>query len=400
LILEQEEAADMGFFKKIFKGIKKVFKKIGKGIKSAFKSIGKFMGKIGIIGQIGLALVLPGVGQVLSGMLVGTTPGVVGGLAGTLQGMGAVGQAASSFIQGAVKIASNTGKFFSSITDGVAQVVGDTIGAAAKNLGITTDSFIGKGLNNIGINVDESGWGKIFTNAQESFGNITEAGRSIFDVSQPVGDPTATALAQDQMGNISQVSEGLQGQIEGGMTTPDIPAPVVEQPSLLTPEMPRPVVTTTTSGPPTVLESIQAGSYTTDATGTIVPKSSIQAEKSLLDKASEFVTGRDFETNVELGRAGVGDVIAGAPKEVAKGVLSQGMQALGLEDELQYNVVQNTFAPPALDMGSMTSIGQELSMGQPEQFFTAYRGEMASNPYGATANFFNIYPEYMQRALG
>jgi hypothetical protein len=47
----------------------------------------------------------------------------------------------------------------------------------------------------------------------------------------------------------------------------------------------------------------------------------------------------------------------------------------------------------------MTSIGQDLSMGQPDQFFSAYRGEMASNPYGATANFFNIYPEYMQRAL-
>src|SRR5210317_325045 len=123
----------MGFFKKIFKGIKKVIKKIGKGIKSAFKKIGKFMGKIGIIGQIGLALILPGVGQMLSGLLVGTGS-TVGGLAGALQGMGAVGQAASSFIQGAVKIASNTSKFFSSITDGVTNVIGETIGAVANKV--------------------------------------------------------------------------------------------------------------------------------------------------------------------------------------------------------------------------------------------------------------------------
>ena len=34
----------MGFFSKIFKGVKKVFKKIGKGIKSAFAKVGKFMG--------------------------------------------------------------------------------------------------------------------------------------------------------------------------------------------------------------------------------------------------------------------------------------------------------------------------------------------------------------------
>lgn len=390
----------MGFLKKIFKGVKKVFKKIGKGIKSAFKSIGKFMGKIGIIGQIGLALVLPGVGQILSGMLIGTTPGVVGGLAGSLQGMGAVGQAASSFIQGAVKVASNTGKFFSSITDGVTQIVGDTIGAAAKNLGITTDSFIGQGLNKIGINVDESGWGKIFTNAQESFGNITKAGRSIFDISQPVGDPTATALAQDQMGNITEVSEGLQGQIEGGMTTPDVSVPTVEQPSLLTPKTPRPVVTTTTSAPPTVLESIQAGSYTTDATGAIVPKSAVTPEKSFLDKASEFVTGRDIETNVKVAREGVAGVFTDAPQAVAEGVLSKGMQAIGLEDVPEYQYNQYAIAVPALDMGSTTSIGEELNTGQPEQFFSAYRGQMASNAYGATANFFNIYPEYMQRALG
>ena len=38
----------MGFFSKVWKGVKKTFKKIGKGIKKAFKSVGKFMGKIGI----------------------------------------------------------------------------------------------------------------------------------------------------------------------------------------------------------------------------------------------------------------------------------------------------------------------------------------------------------------
>ena len=42
----------MGFFKKIFKGVKKVFKKIGRGIKKVAGKIGKFMNKIGIVGQI------------------------------------------------------------------------------------------------------------------------------------------------------------------------------------------------------------------------------------------------------------------------------------------------------------------------------------------------------------
>ena len=55
----------MGFFSKIFKGIKKGFKKIGKGIKSAFKSFGKFMGKIGILGQVAMMFILPAIGGAL-----------------------------------------------------------------------------------------------------------------------------------------------------------------------------------------------------------------------------------------------------------------------------------------------------------------------------------------------
>ena len=34
----------MGFFSKVFKGVKKVFKKIGKGIKKVATKVGKFMG--------------------------------------------------------------------------------------------------------------------------------------------------------------------------------------------------------------------------------------------------------------------------------------------------------------------------------------------------------------------
>ncbi len=51
--------------KKAFKGFKKVFKKIGKGIKKAFNKIGKWTGKLGILGQIGLSLILPGIEQPL-----------------------------------------------------------------------------------------------------------------------------------------------------------------------------------------------------------------------------------------------------------------------------------------------------------------------------------------------
>ena len=60
----------MGFFKKIFKGVKKVFKKIGRGIKKVVKGVGKFMNKIGIVGQIAL-MFIPGIGPMLSTMFKG-----------------------------------------------------------------------------------------------------------------------------------------------------------------------------------------------------------------------------------------------------------------------------------------------------------------------------------------
>ena len=60
----------MGFFSKIWKGVKKTFKKIGRGIKKAFKSFGKFMGKIGIVGQIAMMFILPGIGNAMMGTLL------------------------------------------------------------------------------------------------------------------------------------------------------------------------------------------------------------------------------------------------------------------------------------------------------------------------------------------
>ena len=52
----------MGFFKKLFRGVKKVFKKVGKGIKKVVGKVGKFMNKIGIVGQIAMSFLLPGIG--------------------------------------------------------------------------------------------------------------------------------------------------------------------------------------------------------------------------------------------------------------------------------------------------------------------------------------------------
>tara|TARA_R100000988_G_scaffold103764_1_gene84852 strand:+ start:551 stop:1690 length:1140 start_codon:yes stop_codon:yes gene_type:complete len=107
------------YLKKIGKGIKKVVKKIGRGIKKVAKGLSKAFGKLGVLGQIGL-MFIPGVGQILSGML-----GTIGQGAATFitNTFGAVGTAAVNgfkAIIGGVKAASGAmNKVFSSVTDAV-----------------------------------------------------------------------------------------------------------------------------------------------------------------------------------------------------------------------------------------------------------------------------------------
>ena len=59
----------MGFFSKVWKGVKKGFKKLFMPIKSVFKTVGKFMNKIGIVGQIAMMFIpIPGLGALMSSM--------------------------------------------------------------------------------------------------------------------------------------------------------------------------------------------------------------------------------------------------------------------------------------------------------------------------------------------
>ena len=46
----------MGFFSKLWKGIKKTVKKIAKPIAKLFAPVNKFFGKFGVLGQIGLMI--------------------------------------------------------------------------------------------------------------------------------------------------------------------------------------------------------------------------------------------------------------------------------------------------------------------------------------------------------
>ena len=63
-------------FKKIFSGVAKVFRKIGRGIKKVVKKVGKFVGKLGIVGQLGMFMLMPHIGSWIWKGMLKMAPGV------------------------------------------------------------------------------------------------------------------------------------------------------------------------------------------------------------------------------------------------------------------------------------------------------------------------------------
>ena len=130
----------MGFFKKVFKKVKKGFKSIGKGIKSAFKKIGKFMGKIGIVGQ--LALMFTPVGAMMGNLFAGIG-NVAGqafrGVTGALAQGGKIAQAAGKVLEAGGSFAKAGHSAFKTVTDGVTTFIREFSGAALNQMGLTNN---------------------------------------------------------------------------------------------------------------------------------------------------------------------------------------------------------------------------------------------------------------------
>tara|TARA_A100000172_G_scaffold27954_2_gene16461 strand:+ start:2907 stop:4073 length:1167 start_codon:yes stop_codon:yes gene_type:complete len=113
----------MGFFSKIFKGVKKVFKKIGKGIKKVATKVGKFMNKIGIVGQIAMAFILPGVGAALANTLGNVGAWATAALANPATS--ALVKGVAHVVNGAAKFAAGAGRVFNTVTSAVKNYVGE-----------------------------------------------------------------------------------------------------------------------------------------------------------------------------------------------------------------------------------------------------------------------------------
>ena len=154
----------MGFFSKLWKGVKKTFKKIFKPIKGLFKKVGKFMGKLGIAGQIALMFIpIPGMGFIMGKLGQAASWAVKG-----ISNMGHIGKAVGTILGKGVEFAQMAKAGFDTVTNAVTgffKTTGKWIGGKlgmSQYKGLTWDKAWGeysKGLAN--------SWEKLGSKASE-----------------------------------------------------------------------------------------------------------------------------------------------------------------------------------------------------------------------------------------
>ena len=333
----------MGFLSKAFKGIKKVVKGIGKRIKKTFKSIGKFMGKLGIVGQIGLGLLMPGIGAMFgkfAGALIGTG--------------GTVATAAGNFINAALNIGTKAGNVFSSITKGVTNVVGEVVGAAANQLGLANPikNFTGA----LGINKG-NGWnvaGKDFASIMDTVSNagtdLLSKGQDLFSMDTLTGKHASVSKYLDEL------------KVKRDALVPDLPNVSAEMDS----------VTNEFTGKLVETPTTDVGVPEVSTTNAKVPDVATE-QKSLLSKASDFVVEKAGDARVKLGEA-----LTDAPSKIVDTAAATFGQKVG---GAYPDVISNT------NYAAVASMPSSMSIGSGD-----YAGDINLNAYMDNTNYINASP--------
>ena len=396
----------MGFFSKIFKGVKKVFKKIGKGIKSAFAKVGKFMGKLGIIGQIGLGLLLPGIG------------GMLGKWAVTAMGSSsAIVSAAGHFVNAAVQIGTKAGSVFKTVTQGVTNVIGETVGAALNKVGldgVVLDVTKSLGINaGQGINISQKGFGSIMKVASNSMVEVAKAGGNLFSMDTLTGMNKygVQALAKANAIGPNLTDEPIMSRIE----IPEAPAPQMsaldagDTTGLIAPTdniITQDISSATALGqtlPPagSAIVTPEMSQPFEIIKGEGIAESAYQAADSSVGVDSLLAQPDEkgfFEKVYDKGVAEVGeftsDPFKGSSEKLRGALTSKGLQTLGLEPvpEFTQNRFSSTVVLPDMDSTAIRT-GRGMAFNPME--YASNENYFALNPYGYSAQQNNLNQLYL-----
>ncbi len=262
----------MGFFSKVFKKVKKgfksAFKSIGKAVKKVFKGFGKFMGKIGIVGQLAMSFILPGIG----GALMKTAGKAFTGLTGAL------GASGNAILRGAGKMLEAGGNFakmghsaFKTVTDGIGSFVSEMGHAALSKV---------PGIQNVFPKITDKSFSTAWNNVQDKFqantAKVSAAFNDLIGNTKPMTTATqANVLAQSQA-------------VTGTGTTPSSVGEIGSTENLKVPKMPDYDNTFEFSKPDMQTPKFEVEGSVLDKADINIPAPTVET-KSLLDKGVDLV---------------------------------------------------------------------------------------------------------------
>jgi hypothetical protein len=290
----------MGFFSKVWKGVKKGFKKIGKGIKKGFKAFGKFMGKIGILGTIALTMLTGGLGI---GSMFGNFGATLGKLGASMGGpLGGVLKGASWTIGKAAQFGTAVKSGFQTLTKGVTEFFGQTAKYVANKI---------PGVNIQGAPTSFLGEGGVWQNTSEAvvkqFETFKGDAINLFNTTSPTLEAGKLAASvSKEVGTLGEYNASTGGFEYNGQTLEA--AASVTDPTVptLTPDIPGTAVDDTVTVGTGGLEDISAGIASTET-----PSLLSRAYDSAKDNLFEGVTkapGAVVTTALVNKAMGVGEV--------------------------------------------------------------------------------------------
>lgn len=305
----------MGFFSKLWKGIKKVAKKVFMPIKSVFKQVGKFMNKIGIVGQIAMSFILPGIGSVLAQTFGKAVSALAGGA------LGSVGKAAGWILGKAGTFAKTIGQGFKTVTSAVTDFIGTTGKYVGGKLGIP-----GMDKMTLGEAFGKEGWGGRLSDSISKLGaeasNFWQSDLESFADRgiMTVGEKTAADLAA--FGNTKAV-EGTAVQSAAPVTDPitgELKSGFMEQAQ-------------------TSLDLKKFNELPGEISQDVLSTEVDSAKQSLFSKGLEKITGEKsiedvFKTAPGKAKAYAVDSLLSAPGDLVKGEFKKGLsKAIGFGPE-------------------------------------------------------------------
>jgi hypothetical protein len=363
-------------------------------------------------------------------------------IAGTMAGYTGIG---SSIISGAGKFLqaaySRVGGLYNSITKGVTDVIGKTATNIVSSLGVDPTSKTGQFLSNtLGVNVVEPGtarWGDVFDTAGKALSDIgTKATELITgpaatkpvtlseqlasNIKEGAMAPPQESFRRSQLDLYAQNREAtMQGILDDASRlddmVPDIAKTTFPDQLSAVGKTAAEQLRAETLGqmdsllgaPPQTLTKDMLQEVGVTAQRVAEPKSLLQATIDAGRKVIEDIPG-NVRASIEGAPEAIGEYIRETPKEFASragsGLITQGLQELGLVDEPIYNLNRTTVAVPSM-LGTSASIGQNLDTGQPVAEFASVAGaynKAVSNGflYGDAAFVPDVYGSRMKEIYG